>query len=33
MIVVLDKSSDSMQGRKTFRLSEAGYAFINDRLA
>ena len=32
MIVVLDKSSDSMQGRKTFRLSEAGFAFVENRL-
>ena len=33
MIVVLDKSSDSMQGRKTFRLSDTGYAFVNGRIA
>lgn len=33
MIVVLEKSGDSMQARKTFRLSDAGYAFVDGRLA
>ena len=33
MIVVLEKSGDSMQARKTFRLSETGYAFVDGRLA
>ena len=32
-IVVLEKSGSSMQGRKTFRLSEAGKRFVEDRLA
>lgn len=32
MVIVQDKSSDSMQGRKTFRLSEAGLNFVEDRL-
>lgn len=33
MIVVLEKSGDSMQARKTFRLSDSGYAFVDGRLA
>lgn len=32
MVIVQDKSTDSMQGRKTFRLSEAGLNFVEDRL-
>ena len=32
LIEVLQKSGDSMQARKTFRLSESGYAFVADRL-
>ena len=32
-IVVLDKSGDSMQARKTFRLSDSGIKFIEDRMA
>ncbi len=31
-VEVLDKSGDSMQGRKTFRLSDAGREFVEDRL-
>lgn len=33
LIVVLEKSGDSMQSRKTFRLSDAGIAFVESRLA
>ena len=32
-IVVLDKSGDSMQARKTFRLSDTGFKFVEDRMA
>ena len=32
-IVVLDKSGDSMQARKTFRLSDTGMKFVEDRMA
>lgn len=32
-IVVLEKSGDSMQARKTFRLSDAGFKFVEDRMA
>lgn len=31
-VVVLDKSGDSMQARKTFRLSENGFKFIEARI-
>lgn len=31
-VEVLEKSGDSMQGRKTFRLSDAGREFVEDRL-
>ncbi|MBR1830289.1 MAG: hypothetical protein IJ781_12475 [Atopobiaceae bacterium] len=33
LVEVLQKSGDSMQARKTFRLSEAGYAFVSNRLS
>ena len=33
MVSVLDKSGDSMQSRKTFRLSDAGLAFVESRLS
>ncbi|MDO4404354.1 MAG: hypothetical protein Q4C09_04880 [Atopobiaceae bacterium] len=32
MVAVLDKSGDSMQARKTFRLSDAGFVFVEDRI-
>ena len=32
LIVVLDKSGDSMQSRKTFALSAVGQQFVEDRL-
>ncbi len=33
LIVVLEKSGDSMQSRKTFRLSDAGFNYVESRLA
>ena len=33
LVATLAKSGDSMQSRKTFRLSDAGMAFVGDRLA
>ncbi len=33
LIVVLDKSGDSMQSRKTFQLSDAGIEYVESRLA
>ncbi len=33
LVEVLQKSGDSMQARKTFRLSDAGRSFIEDRIA
>lgn len=32
-VELMSKSGDSMQARKTFRLTEAGRAFVEDRLA
>ena len=32
LVQVLDKSGDSMQSRKTFRLSDAGLAFVENRI-